>query len=65
MNHIKNTKNIKILENYILYFHSYGLILSFEKNKENKINNYKEALSLFSDMINEYNTNNSQVNESI
>ena len=65
MNHIKNTKNIKILENYILYFHSYGLILSFEKNKENKINNYKEALSLFSDMINEYNTNNSQVNEAI
>ena len=65
MAHIKNTKNIKLLENYILYFHSYGLIISFEKNKENKINNYKEALSLFGESINEYNSNNSQINEAI
>ena len=63
--HIKNTKNIKILENYIIYFHSYSLMISFEKNQEKKINNYKEALKLFSDIINEFNSNNSQINEVI
>ena len=33
--------------------------------KKNTINNWKEGLDLFSDMIYEYNTNNSQLNKTI
>ena len=65
INYIKNSKDFKILENYVLYFHTYGIIISFDNNKENKMNNYKEALKLFNDIINELNTNNPEINEPI
>ena len=55
INYIKNSKDFQILENYVLYFHTYGIIISFDNNMENKINNYKEALKLFNDIINELN----------
>ena len=47
---IKKTKNFELLKNYNLLFHSYGLIISFEKNMENKKKIYEEALKLFNDM---------------
>ena len=65
INYIKNSKNYKILENYFLLFHSYGIIISFDKNKDNKINNYKIALKLFIDMITELNFNNAEINQNV
>ena len=65
ISYIKNKKNIQILKNYILFFHSYGLIISFEKDKDIKISNYKEALKLFNDIITELNSNNSLDKEEI
>ena len=65
INYIKNSKNYKLLENYNLLFHSYGIIISFENNMENKLNNYKEALKLFENMIIELSSNNTAVNEAI
>ena len=62
---IKNTNNFKLLENYNLLFHSYGIIISFEKNIQNKVNNYKEAFQLFDNMKNELNSGHSQINEDI
>jgi hypothetical protein len=62
---IKNSKNYKLLESYTLLFHCYGLIITFDKNMENKINNYKQALEFFGNIINELNTNNAQANEDI
>ena len=65
INYIKNSKDFQILEKYVLYFHSYGIIISFENNIENKMNNYKEALKLFNDIINELNSNSPEINEPI
>ena len=65
INYIKNSKDFQILEKYVLYFHTYGIIISFDNNNANKMNNYKEALKLFNDMINELNTNNPEINEPI
>ena len=55
---IKNTKNYQFLKNYILLFHSYGIIISFVKDMGSKQNNYKDALKLFNDIINELSSNN-------
>jgi hypothetical protein len=55
---IKKTKNYKILKNYTLLFHSYGIIISFVKDQQSKQNIYKDALKLFGDMIQELNYNN-------
>ena len=65
INYIKNSKDFQILEKYVLYFHTYGIIISFDNNNVNKMNNYKEALKLFNDIINELNTNNPEINEPI
>ena len=62
---IKNSKNYEFLEKYTLLFHSYGLIITFDNNAQNKINNYKQALELFGNIINELSTNNHQKNEYI
>jgi hypothetical protein len=47
---IQKQKNFEILKNYNLLFHSYGLIISFENNMENKKKLYEEALKLFNNM---------------
>ena len=62
---IKNSKNYKLLENYIILFHSYGIIISFEKDNQKRENNYKEALQLFDNMKNELSSGYSQINEAI
>ena len=63
---IKTTKNFELLKNYNLLFHSYGLIISFDKNIETKKLNYNEALKLFNFMVNDFNFGkNNQLNEDI
>ena len=47
---IQKHKNFQIMKDYNLLFHSYGLIISFEKNMENKKKLYEEALKLFNIM---------------
>ena len=57
---IQKQKNFEILKNYNLLFHSYGLIISFENNMENKKKLYEEALQLFNNMLTQlhvYNNN--------
>lgn len=65
INYIKTSKDYKILEKYILLFHLYGIIISIDKNNDNKKNNYKNALKLFITIINDLNVNNTQLNEYI
>ena len=62
---IKNTQNFQLLKNYSLLFHSYGLIISFEKIVNNKKILYEEALKLFTNIISELNTSNFQLNQAI
>lgn len=63
---VKNTKNFELLKNYNILFHSYGLIISFEKNMENKKINYEEALKLFNIMTNQlFISNDKKSNEDI
>jgi hypothetical protein len=60
INTIQKHKNFEILKDYNLLFHSYGLIISFEKSMENKKKLYEEALNLFNNMPNQlhvYNNN--------
>ena len=47
---IQKHKNFQIMKDYNILFHSYGLIISFEKNMENKKKMYEEALKLFNIM---------------
>lgn len=47
---IQKHKNLEIMKDYNLLFHSYGLIISFEKNMENKKKMYEEALKLINIM---------------
>jgi len=62
---IKNSKNFQMLKNYNLLFHSYGLILSLEKSSNNKKILYEDALKLLTNIVNELNTNNFQLNQAI
>jgi hypothetical protein len=58
---IQKHKNFQIMKDYNLLFHSYGLIISFEKNMENKKKMYEEALKLFNIMpgqLQVFNNNN-------
>ena len=58
---IQKHKNFQIMKDYNLLFHSYGLIISFEKNMENKKKLYEEALKLFNIMpgqLQVFNNNN-------
>ena len=62
---IKNSKNFQILKNYSLLFHSYGLILSLEKSANNKKILYEDSLKLLTNIVNELNTDNFQLNQAI
>ena len=62
---IKNSQNFALLKNYRLLFHSYGLIISFEKDINNNKNLYEEALKLLTNIFNELNTNNFQLNQTL
>ena len=58
---IQKHKNFQIMKDYNILFHSYGLIISFEKNMENKKKMYEEALKLFNIMpgqLQVFNNNN-------
>ena len=58
---IQKHKNFQIMKDYNLLFHCYGLIISFEKNMENKKKMYEEALKLFNIMpgqLQVFNNNN-------
>ena len=59
---IKSSQNYILLKNYKLLFHSYGIIINLEKNKKNL---YEEALKLLTNIFNELNTNNIQINQGI
>ncbi len=62
---IKNSKNFQMLKNYSLLFHSYGLILSLEKSANNKKILYEDSLKLLTNIFNELNTDNFQLNQAI
>ena len=62
---IKNSKNFQMLKNYCLLFHSYGLILSLEKSANNKKILYEDSLKLLTNIVNELNTDNFQLNQAI
>ena len=62
---IKNTQNFQLLKTYNLLFHSYGLIISLEKSIDNKKNLYEEALKLLTNIVNDFNSNNAQLNQAI
>ena len=62
---IKNTQNFQLFKSYSLLFHSYGIIINFEKNINNKKLLLEEALKLIMNIINELNTNDLQLNQAI